>query len=95
MGVLRSWFDITSFKMGGKRFRGSWKMSVDGTTMGNRLGSSSGSRHAPVGKADLAVRYDWKMDQRRNAAARQMVLLRSIATVHAVATVKIDQWAAV
>ena len=74
--------------MGGKRFRGLWKISVDDTAMGGRLGSSSGSRHAPAGKADLAVRSDWKMDQRRNAAARQMVLLRSIATVHAVATVK-------
>ena len=63
--------------------------------MGNRLGSSTGFRLAPVGKADLAVRSDWKMDQRRKAAARLMVLLRSIATVHAVATVKIDQWAAV
>jgi hypothetical protein len=63
--------------------------------MGSRPGSSSGYRFAPAGKADLAVRSDWKMDQRRKAAARQMVLLRSIATVHAVATVKIDQWAAV
>ncbi|MES9887940.1 MAG: hypothetical protein ABW140_14120, partial [Candidatus Sedimenticola sp. 6PFRAG1] len=37
-------------------------------------------RLAPVKKADLAVRSGWKMDQRRKAAARQMVLLRSSAT---------------
>ena len=59
--------------------------------MGDRLGLSNGNRHVPVEKADLAVRTGWKMDQRRKTAARQMVRVRSIATVHAVATVKIDQ----
>ena len=56
---------------------------------------SNGNRLAPAEKTDLAVRADWKMDQRRKAAARQMVRVRSIATVHAVATVEIDQRAAV
>ena len=38
---------------------------------------------------------DLKMDPRHNAAARQRVRMRSIATVHAVATAKIVQRAAV
>jgi len=70
-------------------------MSVDDITIVDCLGSLSGCRLVPAGKAGLAVRSDWKMDQRREAAARQMVRVRSIATVHAVATVKIDQRAAV
>jgi len=65
MGVLRSWFNITSFQLGGNRSRCSWKISVKLTTMGGRLGLSSGNRLAPAEKTDLAVRADWKMDQRR------------------------------
>ena len=76
-------------------FRGLWNISVDNITLGGRLGSSSGCRLAPADKADLAVRSGWKMDQRQKAVARLMVRVRSIATVHAVATGKIDQRAAV
>ena len=65
MGVLRSWLNITSFQLGGNRFRCSWKISVKLTTMGGRLGLSSGNRLAPAEKTDLAVRAYWKMDQRR------------------------------
>ena len=65
MGVLRSWLNITSFQLGGDRSRCSWKISVKLTTMGGRLGLSSGNRLAPAKKTDLAVRADWKMDQRR------------------------------
>jgi hypothetical protein len=65
MGVLRSWFNITSFQLGGNRSRCSWKISVKLTTMGGRLGLSSGNRLAPAEKTDLAVRAYWKMDQRR------------------------------
>lgn len=46
-------------------FRGLWNISVDNITLGDRFGSSSGYRLAPVDKADLAVRYGWKMDQRQ------------------------------
>lgn len=46
-------------------FRGLWNISVDNITLGDRLGSSSGYRLAPVDKTDLAVRYGWKMDQRQ------------------------------
>ena len=46
-------------------FRGLWNISVDNITLGERLGSSSGYRLAPVDKADLAVRSGWKMDQRQ------------------------------
>jgi len=69
-------------------FRGLWKISVDDFTLGGRVGLSIGCRLAPAGKADLAVCSGWKMDQRQKAVARLMVRVRSIATVHAVATGK-------
>ena len=78
MGVLRSWLNITSFQLSGDRSRCTWKISVNLATMGDRLGLSSGNRLTPAEKADLAVRTGWKMDQRRKAAARQMVRVRSM-----------------
>ncbi|MCP4289497.1 MAG: hypothetical protein GY792_34595 [Gammaproteobacteria bacterium] len=56
-----------------------WKKDLDFITQGDGLGLS-GYRLAPAGKADLAVRSGWKMDQRRKAAALRMVLVRSNAT---------------
>jgi hypothetical protein len=67
-------------------------MNVNGTAMGGpslfvKLLQAGACENEPI----LLIGSVWKMDPRLAAAARQRIRLRSIATVHAVATVKFDR----
>ncbi len=66
-------------------------MSVNGTTRGGRLGSTSQYRLVPARKNRSRGRLGLENEPTAFAAAHRRVRVRSVATVPAVATVKIDR----
>ena len=66
-------------------------MSIDGATRGGRLGSTSQYRLVPARKNRSRGRLGLENEPTAFAAAHRRVRARSVATVSAVATVKIDR----
>lgn len=66
-------------------------MSIDGATRGGRLGSTSQYRLVPARKNRSRGRLGLENEPTAFAAAHRRVRVRSVATVSAVATVKIDR----